>query len=218
MRINSLSGRLLLALSLIVLAGPVAAQNATTAMAGVGDSKARPQGRLELPPGVEVAGQIRGHTPYDEENCSNEHEQAQGAGHMVQLCLGLRHTGQGVSPGLPVRVVIPAGTIFISESERTQNGILIRRVERLIRPGETQYLWMHLMCLNANRDSSSTGDLFALGPVLEHPGFTELFRRLEGKTISVEALGDIQAVVWRIAEGESVPARLWATIDQLPPE
>lgn len=222
MRILSGLCTVMIALSLAV--APAAARQSepgvTTSRAGLGDSKARPVGRAPLPPGIEIAGPILGHSEYYDGDCTDVQDQPEGVGHMVQLCLALRHTGaaNGLPIGTPIRVVIPAGTIFISEDDETQNGVLIRNVEIIVRPGQTRFIWLHLMCLNANRDSSAPGDVFVLGPVLRDPAFDALFKRLEGRRIPVEAIGEVQAAVWNVAEGRPITPGVSAALDQLPME
>lgn len=196
----------------------------TTSLAGIGDSNARPTGAWPLPDGVVFSRPITGYSVFAPESCAPpDHpekgaEAAQAAGTLVQLCLPLRHTRQrnGEPYDLPIRVDIPPGVIFISDDLSTQNGIVIQRFIVEVRPGETIYVPIILMCLNDGRSASHPAATYRIGPLLENAAFDALFQRLEGKRITEEGAPYVQAAVWALSEGETIPPQINDQLGSLP--
>lgn len=210
---------LLLAALCLAVPAPASAQTTTTSLAGVGRSDDRPVGAWALPEGVALE-KVEGYSDLAWEECAppdaEEPLPPEGAGTMVQVCLTLKHMGQGALALVPIWVELPPGVMFISDSESTQNGILIRRVRRQIRPGEVLFIPVYMMCLNSGRSGSYPGAGYKLGPRLINPAFDALFARLEGKALSIEAAAQIQGAVWDISKGKPIGSVADAYIDTLP--
>lgn len=217
---------LMLVLFISCLAAPTLARAPDPTLAGFGDSNAAPAGEpFQLPPGIELAGPIKGHAFYAAENCSPEEKDAKGSGGMVQICMPIRYPSETASQHGPRVVTFPGGLIFTSEDLKTQNGFLIREVSVEIRPGETIYIPMYLMCLNNSRSGSHPGSIYRLGPVTNNAAFRQFVRTLETKQLPVTTSeGDgmgvayLQDAVWSLSRGEPINARTQAAIDALPDE
>lgn len=200
------------------LSGPALAQETTTSRAGVGASDELPAGRWRLPDGIELAREITGYSVFMAEDCAPEDE-AEGTGDLVRLCVSLRHTGRvnGAPYLLPITVEIPEGVMFISERDKSyQNGIVIRRIRREVRPGQTINIPVYVMCLNDTRSGSAPGVVYELGPLLRDPAFDALFARLARKKLPRETVPELQAAVWDLAAGKPISAASNAWIDALP--
>lgn len=221
---------LILFCGLLALSAPVAATAAVDPnMAGFGESEEEPIGDLwDLPPGVTVAEAIRGFSVFDQETkCPTDPEAAKGAGTLVQLCLPLTYSPpRGISQSLPIKVHIEPGTIFIPDNINTQNGINIKKWIVEIRPGETVYIPVMLMCLNQSRSGSSPADVFRMGPITRHPGMKQLLAMLETKQVAATVgpesdgmhLAMLQQAVWQVTDREPLSASVLSAIAALPDE
>lgn len=223
--------RILPSLFLLVacLFAPLGALASDPTLVGFGDSEAEPVGdRWELPPGVTV-GPIRGHTLFFAEECSTDPEEVRGSGDLVMLCVPLTYVPPpgrpGVPPGLPIKVTIPAGLIFIADNISTQNGIVIKKFIVEIRPGETVYIPVGLKCVNVSRSGSSPSDTYRVGPITRNPGFQRFFALLENKRLPATAMGtnttgiaELQGAVFDLAGGKPISPTYLAAIEALPNE
>lgn len=211
------------------LFAPMAAQASDPTLVGFGDSEAEPIGDLwVLPPGVTV-GPIRGHSLFFDADCTSDPEKVRGSGDLVMLCLPLTYMpppgAPGAPQGLPIKVTVPAGLIFIADNISTQNGILIKKFIVEIRPGQTIYIPVGLKCVNVSRSGSSPSDTYRVGPITRNPGFQRLFAMLETKRLPATAMGsnttgiaELQGAVFDLAGGKPISPTFLAAIEALPNE
>lgn len=184
---------------------------------GVGPSTARPEGPVfEMPAGLELQQPALGHRDRD---CRLDDEtdpiHLGPPESAVLLCLAFVNT-----TGAPMQVRLPAGLVFISRSETTQNGVLIQ-VETFEAPPGPFFVKVNLLCLNSGRNGSRPGDEYELGPVLaERNPVWELIDALASKSIdSMEARAPsrMQAALWNITDGDGLTSVDRSRIAQLPP-
>lgn len=201
----------------VLTSTPSAAQaRKKTPTAGIGPSTARPEGPVyALQPGLTLKQPALGH---QDSECRIDKEtppiQVGPPQTPVLLCLAFFN-----ATGAPMRVQLPAGLIFISRSEETQNGLLIQ-VETFEAPPGEFFVKASLLCLNSSRSSSNPGDEFELGPVLsEKDPVWELINALKDKSIdSLEgrAPSRMQAALWNITDGDGLTSVDRARIAALP--
>lgn len=185
-------------------------------------SEADPKGVLWAPPpGIEMPTRLRGYSEYEEHLC-NDKEGANppklvGVGSMVQICMIFRNTiDPRINPGGIIKVVLPAGLTVIPEDKDTQNGILLQKQQLIVRPGQTIYLPLRMLCMNSDRDSSSTADWFRIGPVSSFAPFLKFAKDVENRKISLENGtddGTPQAMIWKMGDPKGVSARQKAKYD-----
>ncbi|HEU4469981.1 MAG TPA: hypothetical protein VFR58_02765 [Flavisolibacter sp.] len=89
----------------------------------------------------------------------------------------------------PLELVLPAGLIFRSNDDRTQNGILLTPVKLLVDPKLPARFLLYGYCLNPNRKVTAHGDRYSLGPQTIHPQMLTLIKALEGKEEVVDVNG-----------------------------
>ena len=201
----------------VVASNAPVAQARKTPTAGVGPSTARPGGPVfALPPGLSLKEPMLG---YRESDCRIDKKTP--PVHLgppetpVLLCLAFFN-----ATATPIRVRLPAGLVFISRNQTTQNGLLIQ-VETFEAPPGEFFVKLNLLCLNSGRNGSKPGDEFELGPVLadKDPAW-ELINALKDKSIdSTEgrAPSRMQAALWNITDGDGLTSVDRARIAALPP-
>lgn len=205
------------AVLLVALFASTAVSAQSRGAAGIGPSTARPEGPVfELPAGLELQQPALGH-----EDSACRLDDDTDPIHLgppessVLLCLAFVNT-----TGAPMQVRLPAGLVFISRSETTQNGLLIQ-VETFEAPPGSFFVKVNLLCLNSGRSSSGPGDAYELGPVLEpRSPVWELIDALASKSIdSMEARAPsrMQAALWNITDGDGLTSVDRSRIAQLPP-
>jgi hypothetical protein len=189
---------------------------------GFGESQERPEGSaLVLPAGVAIENphNLRGYSEFEPELCDDKDpETAKGIGDMVWICLPFRNTTNRT-----ITVTIPRGWIVISKTLKadrtfkTQNGILVVPVTIEVPPLAVFYQSLRMICLNADRDFSTTGDYFEAGPVTSYKPMTDLLDLLNSKQINhSEHEGLIQAVVWKVTEGKELSTSEKSEIAAIP--
>lgn len=184
--------RLMLLPAILAMAAVAHGALAQTATPGFGNDEQPPVGTpLQLPPGVEIAGPLRGAD--DDGNCPRPRTATAGSGLLVRACLPVRNRTGG-----PVTVTFPPGLTIVSASETFQNGVLVERSVVTIPPVETGgpgrlrdkedddvvYVPLHLYCINPAKDPSDATARFTLGPVVAHRGMGAIHALLEGRDIA----------------------------------
>lgn len=176
---------------------------------GIGRSTAEPTGTaLELPVGLMSPERFAG---YSEDHCRRDDDSRTdleiGHGLNVQVCLSLINT-----TAQPITLSLPAGLIFVSWDDETQNGLLITTETFEIPPGdEPFFVRLGLHCLNIGRSPSGLGDDFRLGPVTGDPLLHRLLERLDGHQLTDEDVMYVQNLVWNATDDISLtpPDRAW---------
>lgn len=165
---------------------------------GLGVSKAAPVGSpFILPDGVALETPVVAWVPNDPVECDDKYaEDGKGSGDAVALCLVFRN-----DTGRPINVTLPPGLIFVSRNDDSQNGVIVETITFEVPPGERFFAPILAYCVNIDRTTTGREDRYDLGPVLDHPGFQELFALLAGKTLTVQDGGLIQSAVHAIADG-----------------
>lgn len=181
---------------------------------GMGTSAELPEGpAFKLPKGIvldrsEIPGYDFGacKCKADNRNCEL------GAGGLVRLCLALRNQTQE-----PVTVTLPAGLIFVSLDERTQNGILISNEALVVPAGGTLSFNLALFCLNENRAVTKAKDKYKLGPVSEDGDMRALMVLLQQKDLKNEHNHAVaQEAIWNVTQGLALTAAQHREIASIP--
>ncbi len=176
----------------------------TQSRPGMGPSKERPVGTTyTLPTGVELAKPIKGDDPYCIPQDQKEKDK-KGTGGLVRLCLNFSNTTQ-----LPITVVFPPGLVFISDSDVSQNGMVLQNVTIEVPAGRPQFFVpLYLTCLNKTRESTAGAqDTYSVGPVTQDSSMQELTGLLQNKTLPlVDPNNTIQTAVWHITDGSGMTA------------
>lgn len=184
---------------------------------GLGDDPGEPVGTpLVLPPGVTLAGTVRG---ADDLTSQCEHgTQPHGSGVYVQVCVPLEN-----STGGPVEVVFPPGLVIVSAAEGFQNGLLVERVVVTVPPTppgpggppadggvapEAHVVTLHTYCLNASKNPNERGTPYRLGAVTTDEGLRELLGLLAGRSVDSEDDVDVvQDAIYSITEERGLTDR-----------
>lgn len=179
---------------------------------GLGKSTKAPEGRpFTLPAGLTLETPIMGYAPEDPEDCDDIYgDEAYGHGARVRLCLIFNNP-----TGSPINVTLPPGLIFISKNLKVQNGILTQGISFEVPAGTRFFAPILMYCANSPRRPTDPLDEYAVGPITEYEDFQELFRLLEGRSISREEGGYIQVAVQHLTEGKGLSASDRATIDKM---
>lgn len=190
---------------------PVLSQDAKR---GMGTSVALPAGpAFKLQQGIvldkkEIPGYDFGACKCKADNRSCE----LGAGGLVRLCLALRNKTQE-----PVTVTLPAGLIFVSLDEGTQNGILIKEEAIVVPAGSTASFNLALFCLNADRAVTKAKDKYKFGPVSEDQDIKLLMELLQDKDLKDEhAVAVAQEAIWDVTKGFVLTAAQHRNITSIP--
>lgn len=172
---------------------------------GMGPSKEKPVGTAyTLPSGVELQKPIKGDDPF----CipvDQKEKDKKGSGGLVRVCLNFHNT----NTQLPITVVFPPGLVLISDSDATQNGILVQTTSIEVPAGRAQFFVpLYLYCLNKTRDPTAGGqDTYSLGPVTQDSSMQELTGLLQNKPLPlVESNNTVQESVWHITDGSGLTA------------
>ncbi len=207
----------LLIASMLVVSGGAAG---TTAMAaptkqprpGLYKSTAAPVGMpFSLPEGLELEEPIHGYSSEDPFKCDDKYrDRSYGHGDLVQLCLILQNT-----TSKPITLTLPPGLMFISQSTKTQNGILVQKIAIEVPAGERFFAPVLMYCANGPRQPSATEDNYHLGPIIQYADFQELFRALADRDISRQEAGDIQVMVNYLQEGKALLPRHRDALDKM---
>jgi hypothetical protein len=169
---------------------------------GMGESTKAPVGAaFALPAGLAWASPtVKAYNEGYKEDCDDKEEKdGKGSGDLVRLCLALRNT-----TGQPILVTLPAGIIFVSEKDDTQNGILVQTVSFEVPPMQVFYAPLFLYCLNQGRTPSLPKDEFHQGPVTQYQDFQELFSLVSSKTLQPSGQIDLQHAVWHLSLGQGL--------------
>lgn len=194
----------LLTLALAFSTVPAIAQNRP--LPGFGNSPADPVGeRWVLPPGVTLDQTLHSQDTLDSDSCkSPEEKEARKPGGLVglvTLCLPFRYPSNSVSNPLPQSVTIPEGLTFIPHDKKFQNGYNIRSYTFEIRPGQTIFIPMFLMCLNGTRKSNvnQPGVPYSQGPIVKTKRMQEVFDMVSKYDIPFEdaTLGTVISAIGR---------------------
>ncbi|RYZ17828.1 MAG: hypothetical protein EOO70_00835 [Myxococcaceae bacterium] len=180
---------------------------------GMGLNEEEPEGLpFILPEGLTVETPIKGYNSADPEDCDYKYEdQAKGHGEQVQLCLVFNNTTD-----FPINLQMPPGLIFVSRSREVQNGIIAQRISIEV-PAKTRYYQpIFAYCTNSGRDTSALSSEFDLGKVTQYEDFQELFRILEGKTLSKQDAAYVDQAIGDLSDGQSLSAEQRARFNALP--
>ncbi len=175
---------------------------AQDARPGIGPSTERPVGRqFEWPAGVVPPDRFQG---YSENDCRRRPEEptdeVRGLETYVRICLALYNTTSA-----PIRVDLPAGLLFVSVDDETQNGLLINLETFEIPPGDEPYFAkLYLWCANANRSPSGYMDEYETGPVTEDRKILDVINRLAGRPLTQEDVRFVQAVIWSATDDKEL--------------
>ena len=192
---------------------------------GLGDDPGEPLGTpLVLPPGVTLAGPVRG-----ADDLTSECESGtppHGSGVYVQVCVPLQN-----SAGAPVEVVFPPGLVIVSAAEGFQNGLLVERVVVTVPPtppgpggppadggvaSGAHVVTLHTYCLNASRNPNELGTPYRLGSVTSDEALRELLGLLAGRSVDSEDDVDVvQDAIYSITEGRGLTERDRADLARL---
>lgn len=148
---------------------------------GFGSSRQRPGGTpLTFPAGIGIVGR-----PHRDTACMNEALETgnvYGNGTAVRFCILFSNSTQK-----PVTVTIPAGTVFISVGDKSQNGLVVQTIRMTVPPLSTSSFHMLSNGINEDRDDSSHPAEFEPHPVLtDYAPMLELTGLLSGKKINAE--------------------------------
>lgn len=190
-----------LALAVMSFEPTVARAAASDPRPGIGRSDEDPVGQpFNLPPGLILKEPIDGH---DQDRCKREGEPTDlriGHGTNVDLCLSFTNT----TPA-PIQVRLPAGLIFVSLSDETQNGLLIITETFEVPPGDNPYfVRLALHCLNIGRAPGGARDFFRIGPITEDERLLSVIAMLDGLKIrdDLEDHVGVQDYVWNASDNE----------------
>lgn len=166
---------------------------------GIGVSKAAPEGPVfALPEGITVEHPIRSFYLEDPRYCDDKDE-GYGTGGDVTLCVIFQnHTNA------PITVTLPPGLLFVSSSTKIQNGLLVQSASFEVPADERYFAPLLLHCVNQNRETSGVGDEYALGPVVDLPGFNELYALIAGKTIARRDTVPVGVAVTHLSNNEGL--------------
>jgi len=176
---------------------------------GLGLSKEAPEGPVfSLPPGLELQNPILAHSPENPVDCDNKYpEDGFGSGDAVTLCLIFRNTTDR-----SITLTLPPGLLVVAHSDKVQGGFLVQRTVIEVPAGDRYFAPLFLHCANEDRDPSTPGDEYALGPVISYPQFEQFYRLLEGKQISRQETAYVQFVIIRLTQGERLTQEDRATL------
>lgn len=181
---------------------------------GMGTSIALPTGpAFKLPQGVVLdKSEIPGYD-FSACKCKADNRNCElGAGGLVRLCLALRNKTQE-----PVTVTLPAGLIFISLDEKTQNGLLIRDEAVVVPAGGTYSFNLALFCLNEDRAVTRAKDKYKLGPISEDKDIKALMEVLQYKDLRDEHNHAVaQQAIWDVTKGFALTAAQYRNIASIP--
>lgn len=196
---------LMSAVALMALASPAGQALAQEPRPGLGPSTADPVGRpFEWPPGLIPEQPVKG---YDADDCRRRpgetHDEERGVALYVRLCLGVTNT----TPS-PIRLELPAGLLFVSFDDETQNGLLITVETFEIPPGdEPYYIALNLWCANADRSPASYMDAYEVGPITEDRKIVDLITQIGNRTITLDDHTTVQDLIWHATDGQEVEPR-----------
>jgi len=91
-------------------------------------------------------------------------------------------------------------------SKRTdvQHGLLVQDVTLAVPARKTSRWILSLYCANKTRSPADETAEFALGPVVNDPALTDLFRLLAGKEIGGDNAELVQKAVWEITDEDGL--------------
>jgi len=148
---------------------------------GFGDSEARPTGTpFELPEGIEL--KVVSYNPFDPDSCKRPdaepgEEPFPMQGHatgQVNLCLQFTNNTFG-----PINVTLPPGIIWISSSDKHQNGILFETTSLEVWIGEYM-VSLRADCMNTPRSAPGPGIPYETGPVTDNRHIREALGLMAG--------------------------------------
>lgn len=176
--------------------------SAQDARPGIGPSTERPIGQtFEWPEGLATPERFKG---YDANDCRRQPEEptdeTRGLQTYVRVCLAVLNRTQST-----IRLDLPAGLIFVSVDEETQNGLLIKLETFEIPPGEEPYfVKLYMWCANADRSPSAYWDEYELGPVTEDQKILRVIRQLAGRELTQDDVGIVQGILWNATDGKEL--------------
>jgi hypothetical protein len=163
---------------------------------GLGRSTAAPTGRpVTLPAGVSVASPFAGS---EGALCDTEDGTVYGAGWEVSVCLPVTNEAEETQ-----ELVLPCGTVLVSQTPGTQNGLLLQRAVLPLLPGAERTFPLFAFCANEHRTPSTAAARYVLGPVTDDEDVLELCRLLEDKDLR-DGNADAQDLLWHITEGSGL--------------
>ncbi|KAK0351079.1 hypothetical protein LTR94_026423, partial [Friedmanniomyces endolithicus] len=105
----------------------------------------------------------------------------------------------------PIRLELPAGLLFVSIDDETQNGLLINVEAFEIPPGDEPYfVKLTMWCANADRSPSSYTDEFELGPVTEDQKILRAIAQLAGRSLTQRDAHIVQDIIWSATDGKEL--------------
>lgn len=184
-------------LSTLLLISPAAANNSP---AGWGHSSAQPRGNaITVPSGLMLNQPFPGITIFDEKCRTGDKKVKRGSGGAVLICFSITNSSDSLGAPEIIEFILPAGTVFISQDDEYQHGILVIGERFVVAPGQTLKVPLYLYCMNASREQSTPVSRYILGPVTQLAAFKQLARLIEGKKVPTTsgainaAIDDIQA-------------------------
>ncbi|MEO6287356.1 MAG: hypothetical protein ABIN80_24265 [Dyadobacter sp.] len=168
------------ALSCCIHSAPVPDEIKSSAP-GFGTSRMRPSGEtFTYPAGIQVLGK-----PHWDLECMDEAKKKKrvfGSGSAVHFCIQFANTTDRL-----IVVTFPPGTVFISESVESQNGILVQGISMEVPAQSAPVFHIFNHCINADRDVTDYNVTFEPVPLIsDHAGMYELTSLLADKKINSE--------------------------------
>jgi hypothetical protein len=170
---------------------------------GIGKSTEFPVGTPWAPPDG-----IRGTYKADYKCLTENLKKQRGSGMLVRICVVLTNTNPA-GPDIPV--VIPEGTVFVSEDDAVQNGLLITNLTVMVPANSSKSFLLALYCLNKDRAPTNfNNNVYTPGPVTKNAELLALaaqhkgleingeFPRLDSKLVA--EINQLQNKIWEVTE------------------
>jgi len=163
---------------------------------GLGNSTEAPRGTpVTLPAQVSVASPFEG---TEGAFCDTEDGTTFGAGWEVSVCLPVTNAAAEAK-----ELVLPCGTVLVSQTPGVQNGLLLQRTVLPLAAGATRTFPLFSFCANEERTPSHADARYVLGPVTDDEDVQELCGLLADKHLG-ENGADVQDLLWHITEGDGL--------------
>lgn len=175
---------LLIAALTILSANPANAED----LPGLNYSTADPVGEpWVLPEGIELVATIESFNPFDADSCKNPNDPPRDTPPtplgipvgQVRVCMQfINHTNR------PIKIPIVYGLQLISESDETQNGLIVQTMELEVLMDQPLFAPIRADCMNTPRGIPGLDDRYRIGPVIQHPPIVEALRLLADRDLS----------------------------------
>ena len=163
---------------------------------GLGRSTQAPRGTpVALPAQVSVESPFEGS---EGAACGTDDGTTFGAGWEVSVCLPVTNAAEEAQ-----ELVLPCGTVLVSQTPGVQNGLLLQRTVLPLAPGATRTFPLFSFCANEERTPSHANARYVLGPVTDDEDVQELCELLADKDLG-ENGADVQDLLWHITEASGL--------------